>query len=63
MGFLLIDEIRELAGSKFEWTGSIDRLAGTKDYREGRLDGKALIEKHTQAVCDWQKRSSAFYLY
>ena len=63
MGFLLMDEIREMAGSKFEWTGSIDRLAGTKDYREGRLDGKALIEKHAQAVCDWQKRSSAFYLY
>ena len=63
MGFMLMDAAREMAGKQFEWTGSIDLLTGTKDYREGRIDGKALITREREKIMKWQEQSRAFALY
>lgn len=63
MGLLLMDEIRDLCGTAFEWKGCIDQLLGTDDYRLGACDGRALIEKHAAKVVAWQEQSKKFWLY
>ncbi|MBO7386068.1 MAG: DUF1343 domain-containing protein [Clostridia bacterium] len=63
MGLMLMDEIRAMSGDKFEWTSSIDRLVGTKDYREGRASGIELIEQNRLPIQDWQRQSEEFWLY
>ena len=63
MGLMLMDEIRDMNPKQFEWTGSIDRLVGTKDYREGKCKGKALIDLNRQAIENWQKNSREYWMY
>lgn len=63
MGLTLMDEIRAMYPDKFEWTGSIDRLLGTDEYRLGKLNGPELIERDCEKLKAWQEQSREFHLY
>ncbi len=69
-GLYLMDEIREMAGDRFEylqWGGanpfSIDKLLGTDAYRTGRLTAKELISQSKAPVQAFERATLQYRLY
>lgn len=65
---LLMDAARAQNPELFQfecWNGkyALDRLLGTDDYRQGRMDARALIDAHAPKVKAFAEKSKAYYLY
>lgn len=66
-GMVLMDEIREMAGERFEFLGKesfhLDRLLGTDDYRLGRKNTAQLIEENRRKIFEFAEKMKKYRLY
>ena len=66
-GLILMDEIREMAGEKFEFIGKekfhLDLLLGTDDYRIGRKTSVQLLEENQPKIAAFAEKTKKYRLY
>jgi len=66
-GMILMDEIRRMAGEKFEFLGKesfhLDRLLGTDDYRLGRKTTVQLIRENRPRIAEFAGKTEKYRLY
>lgn len=66
-GLILMDEIREMAGDRFEFLGKekyhIDLLLGTDEYRLGKKTTEELIEENLPKIRAFSDAVKKYHLY